>query len=161
MNKVILQLGSNLKKKDCNLKTAIDKIEKKIGVVYKKSKIYISDPWGKINQPKFLNQVIIVKSRLTAEEVLEKIFDIEKRMGRKRKKKWEARIIDIDILFYNNQIINNDSLVIPHPYLHKRKFVLKPLIDIDPEFLHPIYKKKMNNLFMDCTDKNKVEEYEL
>ena len=159
MNTVFLQLGSNMGDRDAYLKNANKLIAEEIGAIQKKSKIYESVPWGVENQNNYLNQVLEIKSEFLAEEVLEKVLQIEDKIGRIRNEKWGERIIDIDILFFNDLIVEKEGICIPHIHLHNRKFVLIPLNEIAPVFVHPKYNKTIGDLLADCKDSEKVEEY--
>ena len=138
MNTVFLLLGSNLGDRHTYLEQAVHHLEKAAGPVIKKSSVYETQSWGKTDQPDYLNQVIIIESDLPARAILQKILKIEVDMGRKREEKWGSRIIDIDILFFNTAIINEPGLHIPHPELHNRRFTLEPLVEIAPDFIHPV-----------------------
>ncbi len=157
MNKVYLLLGSNLGGREKFLSLAEKEIEKQIGKIISASSVYETAAWGKEDQDAFLNKVICVETNLKAEKVLEKILSIEKNLGRTRDKKWEARIIDIDILFFNSEIFKSSNLQIPHPHLHERRFALVPLAEIAPEFVHPVLKKTVKELLNECPDELKVE----
>ncbi|MGQ0827471.1 MAG: 2-amino-4-hydroxy-6-hydroxymethyldihydropteridine diphosphokinase [Bacteroidota bacterium] len=158
MNTVYLLLGSNLGDKLHVLQQAAQLIEKQIGSINKVSGIYITAAWGNTSQPDFINQAIRVHTSLSADEVLQQILEIEKTLGRVRDhQKWKERIIDIDILFYNNCIIDTSHLTVPHPYLQDRKFVLIPLLEIAPDLIHPIYNKSVRILLNECTDTLEVK----
>src|ERR1043166_4904962 len=146
MNKVVLLLGSNEGNRLVNLENAILEIKKEPGKVQQLSAVYETAPWGNKEQKKFLNQVIILSTSLSPQEMMKKILSIEERMGRIRKKKWEARIIDIDILFFNESVISEPNLVVPHPGLHERKFTLVPLAELIPGFIHPVLKKSISEI---------------
>jgi 2-amino-4-hydroxy-6-hydroxymethyldihydropteridine diphosphokinase len=145
-------LGSNLGDSKKFISNAIVAIEKKIGLVKAKSALYQTAAWGKLDQPEFINQVIEVETKLSPVVLLENILEIEKILGRERLEKWGARIIDIDILFYENQIINELDLIIPHPFLHVRRFTLMPLSEIAPRLMHPILLKSISQLLTDLDD---------
>ena len=159
MNTVFLQLGSNMGDRDAYLKNVNKLITEEIGAIQKKSKIYESVPWGVENQNNYLNQVLEIKSEFLAEEVLEKVLQIEDKIGRIRNEKWGERIIDIDILFFNDLIVEKEGICIPHIHLHNRKFVLIPLNEIAPSFTHPKYNKTIGELLSECKDIDRVEEY--
>lgn len=157
MNSAYLLLGGNIGKREKILEKALLEIESRIGKILKKSSVYETKAWGFEQQPDFLNQVILVETNLTAENLLKKILEIEKSLGRKRTgKKWEKRIIDIDILFCNDFIIQKKNLKIPHPCLHLRRFTLAPLNEIAPDFVHPVLKKTVSELLKNCEDKLEV-----
>ncbi|OUV70035.1 MAG: 2-amino-4-hydroxy-6-hydroxymethyldihydropteridine diphosphokinase [Flavobacteriales bacterium TMED123] len=159
MNTIFLQLGSNMGEREAYLQTAIALIAEEIGSIQKRSKVYESVPWGVENQNNYLNQVIQIKSDFSAEDVLEKVLQIEHKIGRIRNEKWGERIIDIDILFFNDLIIEKEGICIPHIHLHNRKFVLIPLNEIGTNFMHPKYNKTISELLINCKDIESVEEY--
>ena len=152
MNKTYLLLGSNLDNPKKQLSAAIKFIKKDIGTVSRYSSLYETAAWGNTNQPNFLNQVIIVETLLTATQTIETILNIEKKMGRIRTKKNAPRLIDIDILFFNKQIIETPTLTVPHPLLQNRNFVLNPLNELSPNLKHPVLKKTIHQLLRICTD---------
>lgn len=153
---VFLCLGSNVGNRASNLHDAIGLLEKNVGKVAKKSHVYETQPWGEPNQDLFMNQVVMLNTTLEPRELLDKISRIERELGRERKEKWGPRVIDIDILFYGKRVIRDKGLEIPHPELHKRQFVLVPMIEIAPEFVHPVLHKDMLNLFEICEDTSDV-----
>ena len=156
---VFLGLGSNMGDRAANLRAAADLISKNIGKIAKKSHIYETQPWGNPDQDRFLNQVVMANTTLDPRDILDKISRIERELGRERrgdKEKWGPRTIDIDILFYGKRIIRDKGLEIPHPELHKRAFVLVPLMEIAAELEHPLLKKQMDELYMDCQDESVV-----
>ncbi len=150
---VYLLLGSNLGNKKEILENAIVLLAEKVGVIVKQSKDYETVPWGVTDQPDFLNLALEIHTKLRPLEVLGKTQQIENQLGRIRKEKWGARLIDIDILFYGNEIMDEPTLKIPHPLLHERDFVLAPLAEIAPDFLHPVFVKTIRYL----RDENLVE----
>jgi len=152
MINVFLLLGSNLGNRQGYLQKAIDLIETELGTVAKKSSIYETEAWGKTDEPNYLNQVVQVNTTLSARQVLENILQIETQMGRVREEKWGSRIIDIDILFYGSDIINEPGLIVPHPELHNRRFTLEPLSEIAPDLEHPILKKSIFQLKIELKD---------
>ena len=161
MNIVFLQLGSNLGDRELLLKDAILAIENRVGDIVNFSKVYESAPWRVEGQDNFLNQILKIKTTLLACEVLSIVLNIEEQLGRVRIEKWGERLIDIDIIFYNDSIIETPELCVPHKHLHERMFVLKPLHDIVPEMVHPKYNKTIEELLNMCTDTELVKEYAL
>jgi len=141
------------------LKNASELLATEIGVIQKESKIYESVPWGVENQSNYLNQVLEIRSELSAEEVLERVLQIEDKIGRIRNEKWGERIIDIDVLLFNDSIVEKDGICIPHIHLHNRRFVLIPLNEVAPSFIHPKYNKTIEELLSECKDIESVEEY--
>ncbi|MBT7895527.1 MAG: 2-amino-4-hydroxy-6-hydroxymethyldihydropteridine diphosphokinase [Flavobacteriales bacterium] len=160
MNQVYIQLGSNLGDRMHFLEIARNLISQELGVITKKSKIYESSSWGVDDQAFFLNQVILLATSQDPLKLLRSILNIENKIGRVRLEKWGERIIDIDILFYNDEIIESIDLCIPHKYLSKRKFVLIPLCEIAQDFNHPKYNKNISMLLEECLDVEKVNIYE-
>ena len=156
-NQIYLHTGTNVGDREANLKRANERIMEEIGPIEKASRVYRTKAWGITDQPDFLNQALLVSTHLSPFELLEKIQDIERRMGRAREIKWGERIIDIDILFYNDEIIDTENLTIPHPYLHYRNFVLLPLMDIAPGLLHPGFGLTVAELYANSEDKLLVE----
>ncbi len=152
MHITYLLLGSNLGNRRKYLSLAISEIQTKIGTIVRRSSLYQTASWGKHDQPDFLNQVIELKTSLQAQELLSGILKIESDLGRKRLEKWGSRIIDIDILLYEDLIINDPKLIIPHPYLAFRRFCLMPLCEIAPEFIHPVLKKSIQQLLLELSD---------
>ncbi|MEM1120277.1 MAG: 2-amino-4-hydroxy-6-hydroxymethyldihydropteridine diphosphokinase [Bacteroidota bacterium] len=158
MNKAYLGIGGNLGDRQANLGTAISYIKAEIGIITSISSIYQTKAWGIENQPDFLNQCLVAETKLSPEEVLRTALAIEQKMGRVREQKWYTRIIDIDLLFYNQLIINTKKLIIPHPHLHQRNFVLAPMAEIAPDFVHPILQKNIAQLYRECEDKLPVDK---
>ena len=159
LNTLYLLIGGNLGDRITNLKQAKELITKEIGQIQKQSSVYETQAWGNQDQPPFLNQAIKIESQLSALKTMEIILQIEKKMGRQRNQKYDPRIIDIDILFYNQEIINIHHLTVPHPEIQNRKFVLIPLNEIAPEYIHPIFKKTVNQLLGECSDPLEVNKF--
>ncbi len=153
---VFLCFGSNLGDRAANIRSAIGLVHKQVGKVAKKSHIYETEPWGNTEQDSFLNQVVMINTVLDPRQLLTALDKIEKELGRQRKEKWGPRIIDIDILFYGKRIIRDKGLEIPHPELHKRAFVLAPLLEIAPDLEHPTLKLAIDELYMNCEDQSEV-----
>lgn len=157
MKGVYLLLGSNLGNSRETLQRAIDQIEVAVGELVCSSSVYKTKAWGIEDQADFLNQVVEVASDLTAENMLQEINKIEEKLGRVRHAKWQSRIIDIDILYYGNEIINSKKLVIPHPENQNRNFVLTPMTEIAPDFVHPVLLLSQKELQNNCSDKLEVK----
>ncbi len=150
MKNVFLGLGSNIGDRAENLRRAAALLKKSGNITVKKSSsVYLTSPVGYFCQQDFLNAVLKIETLFFPEELLALINEIEDRLGRKRVEKWGPRIIDIDILFYGDLIFKNEKLIIPHPCVCERLFVLKPLLDIDGEFVHPELNKSIREIFCD------------
>lgn len=152
MNKVYLLLGSNQQQPLQQLQLAKKNISKKLGIISRQSAVYKTAAWGNTKQPDFLNQVLVATTKFSASETIDILLEIEKTMGRIRTKKNAPRIIDIDILFFNKEIINSKKLQVPHPRLQLRNFVLIPLNELSPNFKHPVLHKTINQLLKICPD---------
>jgi 2-amino-4-hydroxy-6-hydroxymethyldihydropteridine diphosphokinase len=162
MNTAILLTGSNIKSRRKYLALATDAIAKEIGQVFDSSAIYETESWGFDAEMAFLNQALCVRTPLCASDVLDKIQIIEKEMGRKRNAdgSYSSRTIDVDILFFNDEVIHNPNLQIPHPHLHKRMFALMPLNDVVSSYVHPVLKKNVDELLKECSDPLAVELFQ-
>lgn len=159
MNKTYLLIGSNMGNSSRQLSKAIKNIEKKIGGIIRRSSLYATAAWGNTNQPDFLNQVVVVETELTALQTMQTILHIEKKMGRLRTQKNAPRKIDIDILFFNKEIIEHKMLSVPHPQIQNRRFVLVPLNQLSPNFRHPVISKSVHQLLKHCKDKLNVKKF--
>lgn len=159
MAKIYLHTGSNIGDREQNLLSANAAIEEFIGKISSLSNIYETAAWGLKDQDDFLNQALEVITELEPREVLEAIKKIEDQMGRIRYKKWGRRLIDIDILFFEDRIINTQRLTIPHPFLQERNFVLAPLSELIPNFVHPVLEKEISQIFKESPDELKAEIY--
>jgi 2-amino-4-hydroxy-6-hydroxymethyldihydropteridine diphosphokinase len=151
-----LLLGSNLGDRKSNLQIAQNSIAASVGTLLKASAIYRTAAWGKTDQPEFLNQALKIETALSPTEVLNEILEIEKNMGRIRAEKWGERIMDIDILLYDDEQLNSPSLTLPHAQLEYRRFALVPLSEIGGEVIHPVYKTKISEMLANCTDRLEV-----
>jgi 2-amino-4-hydroxy-6-hydroxymethyldihydropteridine diphosphokinase len=156
LNKVFLGLGSNLGNREENLLMAQKLIDEKVGKIRSKSSIYETAAWGITEQNAFLNQVLEIETVFSPSAVLHLVLKIEKDMGRIRESKWGERSIDIDILYFNNEIISTENLAIPHPFIQERKFVLLPLCEISPAFIHPKLKQSNLELLEKCQDSGEI-----
>ena len=150
--KLVLSLGSNLGNRYAYLLRAIQKIEKFFDSKPVIAHFYETPPWGNENQSRFINTAIYLHTDIPIDQCIKKVQAIEKEMGRLKTEKWGPRMIDIDILFYEDDVIETDGLVVPHQHLHQRAFVLKPLQDILPNFIHPVKNKTTNQLIEDVDD---------
>lgn len=159
MPKLYLLLGGNLGDRTSYLAEACKHIASSVGSITHRSKLYETAAWGNTDQPSFLNQVLAVHTDLAPEQVLQKINAIEKELGRVRLAHWGARVIDIDILFYDQLVLQSQRLSIPHPQLHLRRFTLMPLTEIAPDLKHPVLWKTVKELLEVCPDTLEVQAY--
>lgn len=159
MNEAYLLTGGNIGDRFANLNKAGKLIQKYTGAIVKKSDVYETAAWGLIEQPAFLNQVLLISTFLKAEELLNTLLSAELELGRERLEKMGPRTIDIDILFYNTEIISSPGLVVPHPRIAQRRFVLIPLNEIAPDFVHPVLQKSIGELLSICPDELEVKKY--
>ena len=155
--KALILLGSNQSNPVQQLKNAVAHIAD-IAIVTKASSLYRTAAWGKTDQDDFYNQAILVESELKADELMQKLLEIERMMGRERIEKWAARIIDIDIVLIDELIHQSEVLTVPHPHMQSRMFVLVPSAEIAEEMLHPIFKKNVKSLLAECDDDLEVEK---
>jgi len=158
MNKIFILLGTNLGDRLQQLSLAKQSLEQKIGIILQESSIYETAAWGVEDQPSFLNQVILISSPLSPLECLNLTQQIELDLGRVRLKKWGERAIDIDLLYFNDEVINHPNLIIPHPFISERRFTLEPLAEIAPTYIHPVYKKNNVSLLHNCKDELPVKK---
>ena len=156
---VYLLLGSNLGDRLGVLALASDHIGERIGSVFHTSGLYETAPWGVTDQPSFLNQVLVIQTSYAPEDVLRLVLDIEHELGRVRYERWGARVIDIDILFYEDVVLNSARLTVPHPRLHERRFTLVPLVEIAPDLIHPVLQKSLTQLLDSCADSSEVNAF--
>jgi 2-amino-4-hydroxy-6-hydroxymethyldihydropteridine diphosphokinase len=157
LREIYLCIGGNLGEREANLEEAIDFINFNFGDVLASSSVYESEPWGMTDVPNFLNQVVLVESELSNEELLAEVEGLEEFYGRERStERYLSREMDIDILFIDDEIIERENLTVPHPRLSDRRFVLQPLAEIAPDLVHPVLKKSVVELLNSCTDQGKV-----
>ena len=155
MSKIYLSIGSNKGNRYSQIKEALKLIREDLGEIISISKIYETKSWG-FESENFLNLCIAIKSELSPDKLLFSINSIEEKIGRKRDlKKVNAREIDIDIIFYSNKIVNQEELIIPHPRLELRNFVLVPLSEIASDFVHPILLKSVKEL-LECSNDDDI-----
>ena len=158
MRTAYLLIGGNLGNRKENLSKAVSLINEQCGSLTRSSSIYETEAWGNVDQPSFLNQALEISTSLNARQLIRKILKIEKEMGRVRKEKLGPRIIDIDILLFENEIHDLRFLKIPHPEMQNRRFVLVPLAEIDPTLQHPVLKKTIAELLEECPDNLEVKK---
>jgi len=160
MNSVFLCLGGNLGNRLENIELALNLIDSKIGQIIKVSGIYETSPWGSRSALPYLNMCIEIQTKLEVQKLMNGLLQIEQNLGRIRSnKKNSDRVIDVDILYFNNRVIHQKSVQVPHPRLHLRNFVLKPLCDIAPRFIHPLLKNTSSELLKNCKDKETAVRY--
>jgi len=149
---VFLLLGTNMGDRRKNLSDALWAIEARAGMIRKRSGIYETAPWGKSDQSAFYNQVVQIATFLKPKDLLDQLLTIEKTMGRLRNEKWGERIIDIDILFFGDVVVEEENITIPHPQIPYRKFALTPLSEIADDFIHPKLFQTVHELLKNCED---------
>ena len=160
MNQVYLGLGTNMGDRIGNLEQVLQWIATDIGVIQEKSSIFETAAWGVEDQASYYNQVIGLKTTLEPEALLDACQTIEAKMGRVRDKRWGARVIDVDILFFNNAVIQTPRLMVPHIQMQHRNFVLIPMAEIAKQWEHPVLKKTIQELLLDCVDELPVARLE-
>jgi len=160
VNSVFFLLGANLGDRQKQLASALAGIRSEVGRIDGVSGIYESEAWGVVDQPRFLNQAVQASSGLEALEILDIVQKIETDLGRTRSEKWGARTIDIDILYFNTEIIAQERLTVPHPHIQDRRFTLLPLNELAPDFVHPKWKKTHRSLLSECPDRLEVWRFE-
>ena len=160
MHNIFLGIGSNLGNREENLNKAIARIGELTGSPVISSSLYETEPWGFESEDRFLNNVVKINTNITPSNLMKEILVIEAGMGRVRTNHhFSSRVIDIDILIYNCRVIVTRNLVIPHPKMHERKFVLVPMCELDCEIYHPVLKRPMEYLLKTCGDMSSVELY--
>lgn len=153
---ICLHLGSNLGNRSQNLEQAVLEIALSVGQITQQSAIYHTEAWGETAQPDFLNQSILAITDLPPTTVLKNVLEIEEKMGRIREKKWGPRLIDIDLLFYDDLILETPTLTLPHPQISFRNFVLIPTMEIFGNFIHPVFNLSIEELYLRCRDEGEV-----
>ena len=162
MHKVFLGIGGNIGDKKKNFVRCMELIEKMLGKIILFSPVYETPPWGFSSENNFWNQIFYIETNFEPEILLKKIHQIEILFGRDRKgDDYSSREIDIDILYFDNFILESDSLIIPHPLIHERLFVLKPLSDIAPDFIHPVLQKNSLQMLDNCKDTSTINKVDL
>lgn len=157
----VILLGSNLGDRQAIIQNALKRIEEQCGNILQLSSLYESEPWGFVSSEHFLNQVALISTQLKANDLLDKLLEIEKVSGRNRTSEsdYVSRILDLDILYYGNLVIETDTLSIPHPRLHMRRFTLMPLCEIMPDFVHPGLKMSQRDLLDATQDHTSVSVF--
>lgn len=159
MNRLYILLGGNLGDKQKVFSETRERLNKLLGEITSRSAVYETEPWGFESSDLFWNQVLEISTSLSPEEVLCLTQQTEIELGRIRHPdQYSSRVMDIDILFYGNQVINQKNLVIPHPRIQERKFALIPLCDVAPDLVHPIFQKSIIRLLEECTDQLNVKK---
>lgn len=148
----VILLGSNLGSREEFMQHAKQQLSIQVGQIVRSSAYYETKAWGNEAQPDFLNQVIVCQTTLNAKEVLAHCLSVEKKLGRDRTEKWGSRTIDIDILYFDQEIIATPALKIPHPFLHERRFTLVPLVEVLPDFVHPVFNLSNKQMLDRCAD---------
>ena len=158
LHQSFILLGSNIGDCGQNLQQAIHLIENNLGKTLSKSSVYKTAAWGNKEQNDFFNQVVLLETLYNPHELLKELLSIELQMGRTRNTKWEPRVIDLDILYFNDMVLNENNLIIPHPFLHQRRFTLEPLCEIAANYFHPLLRQSNMSLLEICEDSLSVEK---
>lgn len=153
-----LLTGSNLGQREEFLRKAVEQISNRAGKCVSISSLYETAPWGKLDQPSFLNQAIKLETTLPPKELLKVLLDIEQELGRSRQEKYGPRTIDIDILLYGNEVIDSPQLQVPHPQMALRRFALLPLLELSPQLIHPVGEISIKLLLEQCPDEGLVHQ---
>ena len=162
MHQVFLEIGGNIGNKHDNFNKVYKFIKNELGKIIKKSSIYETPPWGFDAKDNFWNQVLLIETEFSPVELLQKIAEIENWFGRKRESgKYNSRQMDIDILYFDELVTETENLTIPHPQIQNRRFVLVPLVDIAPEFVHPLLGMNSLLLLENCPDSSLIKKVEL
>lgn len=159
MNKAYLLTGGNMGDREVYLREASKLLNEQCGEISKASSFYETSAWGDTNQPAFLNQALELQTDLNARQLIRKILKIEKTIGRVRQEKYGPRIIDIDILLFNTDIYDLAFLKVPHPEMQNRRFALLPLSEIAADVTHPLFRKTISQLLLECPDELEVKKY--
>jgi 2-amino-4-hydroxy-6-hydroxymethyldihydropteridine diphosphokinase len=158
MHKACILLGSNMGRRKDFLRRAKQMIGAEVGGISKESGVYETAAWGKTDQQAFLNQVILVETKLLPDALMQTLLKIEQELGRIRTQKFGPRTIDLDILFYDDLVLKTKLVTIPHPAIQERRFVLVPLVELSPRKIHPVYHQTVATLLRNCTDELAVKK---
>lgn len=159
MHQVFLSIGGNLGNKRANFDKVYTHIQNELGCIVLRSSVYETPPWGFDSEDSFWNQVLCIETLLNPSEILEKIKKIDAAFGRKRNSEgYSSREMDVDILYFEDKIIETENLTIPHPLLHKRLFVVVPLAEIAPDWVHPVLKLTSVDMLNNCEDKSEIKK---
>lgn len=162
MVKVFLSVGGNIGNKRLNFEKVYGMIDRQLGKIVQSSSIYETPPWGFQSENDFWNQVVVIETILEAEELLWRIHEIEDSFGRKRsEERYSSRQMDIDILYYDDEFFETKTLIVPHPKLHQRKFVLVPLVEIAPNFKHPLFRLTSLQMLENCHDESIIKKIDM
>jgi 2-amino-4-hydroxy-6-hydroxymethyldihydropteridine diphosphokinase len=161
MHQVFLGIGGNTGNKRLNFDKVYVLIEEELGAILKQSSVYETPPWGFHAEENFWNQVLLIKTELNPEELIFEIKNIEQIFGRKRNSsKYTSREMDIDILYFDQLVMETEKLIIPHPHIPQRLFVLVPLAETAPDFIHPELKMTNMQLLENCSDESEIKTIE-
>jgi 2-amino-4-hydroxy-6-hydroxymethyldihydropteridine diphosphokinase len=154
-----IQIGTNMGDRFASLNQARQLLSGEKLTIKNSSSIYETAAWGQIPQPDFLNQIICIHTSWNPDELMQHLLATEKKMGRIRTEKKGPRVIDLDILFFDDLILSSEIVTIPHPLLQERRFILEPMVELDPDFIHPVFKKSCIELLQTCEDPLPVKKW--
>jgi len=162
MHHVFLGIGGNIGNKPASFSKVHSLTDREIGAILKQSSVYESPPWGFHAEDNFWNQVLIVETELSPAEILSKIIEFESSFNRKRhSERYTSREMDVDILYYDDIFIETEDLIVPHPRLHQRLFVLVPLTEVAPDFKHPLFRMTSKQLLENCKDESVIKKLDI